>query len=1047
MLELQNALASTATGKTQGPNGLHLQYYKKLFPQLAPKLLLMMNSIIEGSTPPADTLRAHIVVIPKEGKDPNLCASYRPISLLNADIKLFAKILASRTLHSVIGTDQVGFMPLREARDNTTKVLNLIHLAQRQNVPALLLFTDAEKAFDRVNWQFMRSVLSHVGLGPNMLSWIESLYSFPSASVRVNGCLSRPFEISNGTRQGCPLTPLIFFLTFEPFLCRVRVNPDVKGVANASGHYKVAAYADNLIFCLSYPEVTLPNLMKELREYGSLSGYKINFQKSEALNINISPHRFEKIKNTFPFRWAGVSVKYLGTSISSDLQKTYALNFPPLLKKFEMETASKGRLSWFGRCNAVKMTLLPCLLYLLQALLVFIPPMVTTDSNQSVGHNDTNIRYEHSWLHRYCASTLTQHQRARGSGRLLSGLMAMNVIFLGAALLSSVVLSSLPNQSSNIYLSILMLCSSIWILFYLLNTRRKPVALALNDHHAGALWLRASLAVFGICSLLLSIFKIGYDVTQVQCKLPVEILFSVMEIIFISTQTCLLWIACKDCVQLQHNLTRFGIMLTLATNLLLWLMAVINDSVHREIEESQSKNISDNSSGCLCPKYSTCWTFQRGYVTLYPFNLEYSLVCASMLFIMWRNVGRKEALSHDISHPKFCLRGVLYGPIIGVTALIVGIGIFIQYQIQATAGAVISTSLTLYYVYSIILLPLMVITCIIGIIAQTFKEKNSMEHLDQKSDNGEDKKKTERVTKHENYKWCRHRRVEKSKVSDHSEVDKGELKEEKGDNGKDLTDHQTFEECIEDTKENNETFEGQIETGHFSENVPGEEAVKELSVEHMDTGHHHCTRQRKFSVDQKCSASELFVHQTPKNYTRSLEIILLLVAALGQFSIAYYSIVAIVATSEWSQINILNLSYAVLMILQHMFQNIFIIEGMKKEQQIHTKERISKESKEEESRRMSLVEIRRASLAYLQSVGRLSISRRLVKEIALFLVLCNIMFWAMSAFGEHPLYTNGLEREFYGSSTWFSILNFGLPLSVFYRMHSVGGLLEVYLTA
>lgn len=65
----------------------------------------------------------------------------------------------------------------------------------------------------------------------------------------------------------------------------------------------------------------------------------------------------------------------------------------------------------------------------------------------------------------------------------------------------------------------------------------------------------------------------------------------------------------------------------------------------------------------------------------------------------------------------------------------------------------------------------------------------------------------------------------------------------------------------------------------------------------------------------------------------------------------------------------------------------------------------------------------------------------------MFLSLTSLQLWVMPTFGAHPLFENGMERSFYGYSTWFVIVNFGLPLGVFYRMHSVGGLLEVYVTA
>lgn len=87
-------------------------------------MVMLFNKIGDGKTFAKETLGAHISVIHKEGKDPTACSSYRPISLLNLDLKLFTKILAVRLaqhLQQLIHLDQVGFIPSREARDSTTK--------------------------------------------------------------------------------------------------------------------------------------------------------------------------------------------------------------------------------------------------------------------------------------------------------------------------------------------------------------------------------------------------------------------------------------------------------------------------------------------------------------------------------------------------------------------------------------------------------------------------------------------------------------------------------------------------------------------------------------------------------------------------------------------------------------------------------------------------------------------------------------------------------------------------------------------------------------
>lgn len=94
--------------------------------------------------------------------------SYRPISLLNMDIKIFAKIIAGRLkplLPRWIHSDQVGFVTGREGKGNCLKSLFLIHEVRERRAPVVLLSVDAKKAFDRVDWGFMLGTLSHLGLG------------------------------------------------------------------------------------------------------------------------------------------------------------------------------------------------------------------------------------------------------------------------------------------------------------------------------------------------------------------------------------------------------------------------------------------------------------------------------------------------------------------------------------------------------------------------------------------------------------------------------------------------------------------------------------------------------------------------------------------------------------------------------------------------------------------------------------------------------------------------------------------------------------------
>uniref|UniRef100_A0A8C5QYZ4 Reverse transcriptase domain-containing protein n=1 Tax=Leptobrachium leishanense TaxID=445787 RepID=A0A8C5QYZ4_9ANUR len=247
--EILAALKTSKNGKSPGPDGLPTEYYKKCTAELLPIIIDLFNAIRAGAPLHPHSLQATITLIPKPGKDHSSCGNYRPISLTDYRLKRF--------LPQLVDPDQVGFISGREARDATTRVLNAIAYSKRSATPLLLLSTDAEKAFDRVLWPFLFRTLERFGLGEDYLQWIRALYSAPSARVKINGALTQPFSILNGTRQGCPLSPLLFALSLEPFLTSIRQNPLIKGLSGVRTEHKVSAYADDLMFILPDPVQSL----------------------------------------------------------------------------------------------------------------------------------------------------------------------------------------------------------------------------------------------------------------------------------------------------------------------------------------------------------------------------------------------------------------------------------------------------------------------------------------------------------------------------------------------------------------------------------------------------------------------------------------------------------------------------------------------------------------------------------------------------------------------------------------------------------------------
>lgn len=163
--------------------------------------------------------QAHIVLLPKQGKDKSHCASYRPISLLNYDLKILTKMLATRlqTIRPyLVNIDQTRFIPGKSADINLRTVFNHLQLSPSENSTRVLVALDIEKAFDLVAWTYMSTALEVMGFGVEFRRRIEILYRCPTARVKLGGALSPPFTIGRGMRKGCPLSLALFALMMEP---------------------------------------------------------------------------------------------------------------------------------------------------------------------------------------------------------------------------------------------------------------------------------------------------------------------------------------------------------------------------------------------------------------------------------------------------------------------------------------------------------------------------------------------------------------------------------------------------------------------------------------------------------------------------------------------------------------------------------------------------------------------------------------------------------------------------------------------------------------
>ena len=280
-----------------------------------------------------------VICIPKGDQPREFIKNWRPITLLNVVYKIGSSCIANRlklVLSSLINEDQTGFIPNRFLGDNLRLLYDVISYVNEENMSAMLLCLDFEKAFDSIDWGFMHKVLSFFGFGPDFCRWVNTFQHNIKATVSVNGQISTWFPIERGCRQGDPISPYLFILCVEILGIMIRENSNIRGIIIGEVEHKISQFADDTEMTLHGDRQSFEEAMQVLDHFGSKSGLFLNAHKTSAIwlgNMRNSPVKFMHHLN---IKWNPQRFKILGIWFTNDLKDCAVINMNFFLAKFRL---------------------------------------------------------------------------------------------------------------------------------------------------------------------------------------------------------------------------------------------------------------------------------------------------------------------------------------------------------------------------------------------------------------------------------------------------------------------------------------------------------------------------------------------------------------------------------------------------------------------------------------------------------------------------------------------------------------------------------------
>ena len=273
-------------------------------------------------------------------------------SLLCCDYKLIAKTISNgikTVLAQLLEPTQTCGVPGHTQFDNLFLIRDVLSYCADKHVNGSLISIDQEKAFDKLNREFLFRVLDRMNFGPQISAWIKSLYTANIGHVLVNGYMSTSFDLTRGVKQGCPLSPLLFSLYIETLSLGIKSDPTIHGIPlPGNKHPVIMQYADDTTLFLS-ERTQMHNVFALLTRFERATGSTINHDKTKGLLLG-KPKNVDS--SSKQIQWKNdEGLKILGITFFPDYMLTQNYNWSTLIGKITttLEHHSRRSLSLKGK--------------------------------------------------------------------------------------------------------------------------------------------------------------------------------------------------------------------------------------------------------------------------------------------------------------------------------------------------------------------------------------------------------------------------------------------------------------------------------------------------------------------------------------------------------------------------------------------------------------------------------------------------------------------------------------------------------------------------